>query len=106
MVLHGGGNTSIKAGWTDITGESLEAIFVKGSGWDLATIEPEGFTPLPLHRLRSLLELPRLADPDMVRELAAAKLDPDAPQPSVEALLHAFLPIEPCCTATPTRSSR
>jgi rhamnose utilization protein RhaD (predicted bifunctional aldolase and dehydrogenase)/NAD(P)-dependent dehydrogenase (short-subunit alcohol dehydrogenase family) len=92
LVLHGGGNTSVKTGFADITGASIEAIWVKGSGWDLATIEPGGFTPLPLDRLRRLLELDRLSDPDMVRELAAARLDPTAPQPSVEALLHALLP--------------
>ncbi len=92
LVLHGGGNTSVKAPWRDITGEVVEAIHVKGSGWDLATIERPGFAPMPLARLRALLQLEQLSDPDMVRELSAARLDPEAPQPSVEALLHAFLP--------------
>lgn len=92
LVLHGGGNTSVKAPWVDITGDIVDAIYVKGSGWDLATIEAPGFAPLPLHRLRALLELDQLPDPDMMRELSAARLDPGAPQPSVEALLHAFLP--------------
>ena len=92
LVLHGGGNTSIKAPWNDITGGMIDALYVKGSGWDLATIEPAGFTPLPLARLHALLELDELPDPDMMRELSAARLDPAAPQPSVEALLHAFLP--------------
>ena len=92
LVLHGGGNTSVKAPWTDITGDVIEALYVKGSGWDLGTIERAGFAPLPLERLRALLALPTLSDPDMVRELSAARLDPAAPQPSVEALLHAFLP--------------
>jgi rhamnose utilization protein RhaD (predicted bifunctional aldolase and dehydrogenase)/NAD(P)-dependent dehydrogenase (short-subunit alcohol dehydrogenase family) len=91
LVLHGGGNTSIKAPYKDITGEVIDAIYVKGSGWDLGTIERPGFAPLPLARLHALLELTSLSDPDMVRELSAARLDPDAPQPSVEALLHAFL---------------
>ena len=92
LVLHGGGNTSVKAPWVDITGELVDAIYVKGSGWDLASIERAGFAPMPLARLRALLQLERLSDPDMVRELSAARLDPNAPQPSVEALLHAFLP--------------
>ena len=92
LVLHGGGNTSVKAPWPDITGEIIDAIYVKGSGWDLATIERAGFTAMPLARLRTLLDLESLSDPDMMRELSAARLDPAAPQPSVEALLHAFLP--------------
>ncbi|MEN9300609.1 MAG: hypothetical protein RLZZ254_390 [Actinomycetota bacterium] len=92
LVLHGGGNTSVKAPWRDITGNSIEAIYVKGSGWDLATIERPGFTPMPIDRLAALLELETLSDPDMMRELLAARLDPDAPAPSVESLLHAFLP--------------
>lgn len=92
LVLHGGGNTSVKAPWRDITGNSIEAIYVKGSGWDLATIERPGFTPMPIDRLAALLELETLSDPDMMRELLAARLDPEAPAPSVESLLHAFLP--------------
>jgi rhamnose utilization protein RhaD (predicted bifunctional aldolase and dehydrogenase)/NAD(P)-dependent dehydrogenase (short-subunit alcohol dehydrogenase family) len=92
LVLHGGGNTSVKAPWRDITGADVDAIYVKGSGWDLATIERAGFAPLPLARLHALTDLDVLSDPDMMRELSAARLDPAAPQPSVEALLHAFLP--------------
>ncbi len=92
LVLHGGGNTSVKADFVDITGEVVPALYVKGSGWDLATIEAPGFTPLPLDRLLALLQLDTLADTDMMRELAGAKLNPDAPAPSVETLLHAFLP--------------
>ena len=92
LVLHGGGNTSVKAPFEDITGRTVDALYVKGSGWDLATIEAPGFTPLPLGRLQDLLALETLSDPDMMRELSAARLDPAAPQPSVETLLHAFLP--------------
>ncbi|CAN5238124.1 bifunctional aldolase/short-chain dehydrogenase [soil metagenome] len=92
LVLHGGGNTSVKAAFPDITGAAVDALWVKGSGWDLATIEVAGFTPLRLARLLDLLELDLLSDPDMMRELSAARLDPQAPQPSVESLLHAFLP--------------
>ncbi len=94
LVLHGGGNTSVKTQWADITGRTVDALYVKGSGWNLATIEPAGFTPLVMERLWQLLDLDRLADEDMARELAAAKLDPAAPAPSVESLLHAFLPFD------------
>ena len=92
LVLHGGGNSSVKTGWTDITGRQVDSLRVKGSGWDMGTIEAAGFTPLPLDRLRELLTLGSLSDPDMMRELSAARLDPGAPQPSVETLLHAYLP--------------
>ncbi len=92
LVLHGGGNSSVKSPVVDITGASVEAIHVKGSGWDMATIEAAGLAPLHLPRLRDLLALDALSDPDMMRELSAAKLDPTAPNPSVESLLHAFLP--------------
>ena len=90
LVLHGGGNTSVKAPFLDITGAVIDALYVKGSGWDLASIEAPGFAPLPLERMHALLELEQLSDADMMRELSAARLDPSAPQPSVEALLHAL----------------
>lgn len=92
LVLHGGGNTSIKAPFSDITGRQIDALWVKGSGWDLASIEAAGFTPLGKDRLGELLDLESLSDSDMMRELSAARLDPGSPQPSVESLLHAFLP--------------
>ncbi len=92
LVLHGGGNTSVKADWADITGRSVEALYVKGSGWDLASIEVPGLTPLPIDRLHDLLALDALSDADMMGELSAARLRHDAPQPSVETLLHAYLP--------------
>ncbi|MDG2427610.1 MAG: bifunctional aldolase/short-chain dehydrogenase [Acidimicrobiales bacterium] len=92
LVLHGGGNTSIKAPFDDITGKSVDALFVKGSGWDLATIERQGFAPLNLSRLQDLLALDSLSDPEMMRELAASSFDPGAPAPSVESLLHAYIP--------------
>ena len=92
LVLHGGGNSSVKTAWHDVTGRDVDAIYVKGTGRDMGTITADGFPPLRLERLRELLELEALSDTQMVRELAAARLDPSAPQPSVEALLHAFLP--------------
>ncbi|MFN2485091.1 MAG: bifunctional aldolase/short-chain dehydrogenase [Acidimicrobiia bacterium] len=92
LVLHGGGNTSVKLPFVDITGEEIPALWVKGSGWDLASIQLAGFPPLRQHRLLDLLALRKLSDPEMMRELSAARLDPDSPQPSVESMLHAFLP--------------
>src|SRR5690606_7754152 len=92
LVLHGGGNSSVKAPFVDITGDRVDALYVKGSGWDMATIETPGRAPVDLDRLRRLLALEQLSDPDMMRELTSACLDPAAPAPSVEALLHAFLP--------------
>ena len=94
LVLHGGGNTSVKTPFLDITGIEIPSLWVKGSGWDLASIAPAGFPPLRLERLHALLDLETLSDPDMMRELAAARLDPGSPQPSVESLLHAFLPYD------------
>jgi rhamnose utilization protein RhaD (predicted bifunctional aldolase and dehydrogenase)/NAD(P)-dependent dehydrogenase (short-subunit alcohol dehydrogenase family) len=92
LVLHGGGNSSVKTTWRDITGRDVDALFVKASGFEMGTIGPEGFAPLALRRLHELVQLESLSDSEMVRELAAAKLDPSAPSPSVETLLHAFLP--------------
>jgi rhamnose utilization protein RhaD (predicted bifunctional aldolase and dehydrogenase)/NAD(P)-dependent dehydrogenase (short-subunit alcohol dehydrogenase family) len=92
LVLHGGGNSSVKLDWHDITGTTIPALRVKGSGWDMGTIKAPGFTPLPLARLHDLLSLSSLSDPEMMRELSAARLDPAAPQPSVESMLHAYLP--------------
>ena len=92
LVLHGGGNTSVKVQTKTLLGESLEIIYVKGSGWDLATIEPAGFAPVRLDVLRRLGDLESLSDAEMVRQQRAAMLDPYAPNPSVEAILHAIIP--------------
>ena len=92
LVLHGGGNSSVKTTRRDITGRDVDVLFVKGSGAEMATIDAADFTPLALRRLNELLELESLSDAEMMRELSAAKLDPEAPTPSVETLLHAFLP--------------
>src|SRR5665213_3595930 len=92
LVLHGGGNTSLKTRAPDLLGDEAEVLCVKGSGWDLGAIEPPG---LPAVRLGPLLKLRRreaLSDEEMVRVQRANLLDPMAPNPSVETLLHAFLP--------------
>ena len=92
LVLHGGGNTSIKGVSTDAWGEPVPTLWVKGSGWDLATIEPPGFAPLRLEPVRRLAELAELSDTEMVNQLRIHLLDASAPNPSVEAILHALLP--------------
>ncbi|MGD2054940.1 MAG: bifunctional aldolase/short-chain dehydrogenase [Gammaproteobacteria bacterium] len=92
LVLHGGGNTSIKTTETNLFGEEEEILYVKGSGWDLAEIEAEGFAPVRLKTLLHMARLDRLSDSDMVRMQRAAMTDPYAPNPSVEAVLHAIIP--------------
>jgi rhamnose utilization protein RhaD (predicted bifunctional aldolase and dehydrogenase)/NAD(P)-dependent dehydrogenase (short-subunit alcohol dehydrogenase family) len=92
LVLHGGGNTSVKTTVTDLLGEEVEVLCVKGSGWDMGTIAPAG---LPAVRMAPLLKLRRLdvlSDEDMVNFQRGNLLDSSAPNPSVETLLHAFLP--------------
>jgi rhamnose utilization protein RhaD (predicted bifunctional aldolase and dehydrogenase) len=92
LVLHGGGNTSVKSTAREITGDPVQVLFVKGSGCDLSTIEPEGFSACRLEGMRRLAELSSLSDDQAVRAFRAQMLDPTGPTPSVEALLHAWLP--------------
>ncbi|MFL2551375.1 MAG: hypothetical protein ACJ0SM_07495 [Arenicellales bacterium] len=80
LVLHGGGNTSVKAEFTDIFGVRHEVLYVKGSGWDLATIEAAGFSPVVLDALMQLSRFDVLSDADMVRAQRAAMLDPGRTQ--------------------------
>jgi len=92
LVLHGGGNTSVKLREKNLFGEDQDVLYVKGSGWDLETIEPAGFTPVALDYVRRLAQLPALPDPLMVNELNTHTLRAGAPSPSVETILHAILP--------------
>jgi rhamnose utilization protein RhaD (predicted bifunctional aldolase and dehydrogenase)/NAD(P)-dependent dehydrogenase (short-subunit alcohol dehydrogenase family) len=92
LVLHGGGNTSVKLREKNLFGEDEDVLYVKGSGWDLETIEPAGFSPVRLGYVRRLAELPRRSDPQMVNELNTQMLRAGAPAPSVETILHAILP--------------
>jgi rhamnose utilization protein RhaD (predicted bifunctional aldolase and dehydrogenase)/NAD(P)-dependent dehydrogenase (short-subunit alcohol dehydrogenase family) len=92
LVLHGGGNTSVKLREKNLFGEDEDVLYVKGSGWDLETIEAPGFTPVALGYVRRLAALPRLSDPQMVNELNTHMLRAGAPSPSVETILHAILP--------------
>lgn len=92
LVLHGGGNTSVKTSVSDLFGDEVDILYVKGSGWDLATIEPAGFAPVRMETLHRMAELSHLSDQDMVKNQRTAMLDVDAPAPSVEAILHALIP--------------
>lgn len=92
LVLHGGGNTSVKTRVADDLGEPIEVLCVKGSGWDLGDIEPEGLPAVRLGSLGALRERDSLSDEDMVNAQRIRLLDAGAPNPSVETLLHAFLP--------------
>jgi rhamnulose-1-phosphate aldolase/alcohol dehydrogenase len=92
LVLHGGGNTSVKTTARDLLGEEVDVICVKGSGWDMGNIEPAGLPAVRLAPLRRLRVLEKLSDEDMVNFQRVNLLDSTAPNPSVETLLHAFLP--------------
>lgn len=92
LVLHGGGNTSVKTRKADTLGEAVDVLCVKGSGWDMAHIEPAGLPAVRLEPLRALRALEHLSDEDMVNVQRLNLLDSSAPNPSVETLLHAFLP--------------
>ena len=92
LVLHGGGNTSVKTRMADVTGQPLDVLCVKGSGWDMGTIEAPGLPAVRLAPLKELHGLQALSDEDMVNVQRSNLLDSKSPNPSVETLLHAFLP--------------
>ncbi len=92
LVLHGGGNTSLKGTRTDLLGEPTAALFIKASGHDLADLEPEGLVAVELAGLGRLRALDALSDRAMTAELRRNLFDPGAATPSVETLVHAFLP--------------
>ncbi|MEI7873205.1 MAG: bifunctional aldolase/short-chain dehydrogenase [Alphaproteobacteria bacterium] len=92
LVLHGGGNTSVKTTMADITGQQVDVLCVKGSGWDMGTIEAPGLPAVRLAPLGELKGLQALSDEDMVNVQRCNLLDSKSPNPSVETLLHAFLP--------------
>jgi rhamnulose-1-phosphate aldolase/alcohol dehydrogenase len=92
LVMHGGGNTSVKGTYRTILGEDVPAIYVKGSGWNLDSIEPPGFPALDLEGLKRLRALDAMSDHEMVNQLRIHMFDASGPNPSVETLLHAFLP--------------
>ncbi len=92
LVMHGGGNTSVKTQAIDFFGQEHQVLHIKASGWDLATIEAEGFAAVKMQALLQMAAMKHLSDADMVRQQRAAMLNPYAPNPSVEAILHAIIP--------------
>jgi len=92
LVLHGGGNTSVKIREKNLFGEQETILYVKGSGSDLETIEPQGFSPVLLAHVQRLAELPSLSDPEMVNQLVTHMLNASAPAPSIETILHGLMP--------------
>lgn len=92
LVLHGGGNTSVKVHEKNFFGDEEEILYVKGSGGDLRTIGKDGFAPVRMETLLRLAEQESVSDSDMVVQMRAAMTDPGAPNPSIEAILHAVLP--------------
>jgi len=92
LALHGGGNTSVKMRERNVVGDDEEILYVKGSGWDLGTIEVNGFAPVRMAPLLKLAQLETLSDPQMVNELTANVTRAGAPAPSVETILHAAIP--------------
>jgi rhamnose utilization protein RhaD (predicted bifunctional aldolase and dehydrogenase)/NAD(P)-dependent dehydrogenase (short-subunit alcohol dehydrogenase family) len=94
LVLHGGGNTSVKIIESNLVGQDEEILYVKGSGWDLVSIEKAGFSPVRMAHMVSLAKLESLSDPEMVNELVTQLVNASAPAPSVETILHAILPFK------------
>lgn len=92
LVMHGGGNTSVKTRRTALLGNTIDVLHVKGSGWDLDTLEAPGLPGVQMDPLMALRQLDALSDEDMVNMQRANLLDTTSPNPSVETLLHAYLP--------------
>ena len=92
LVLHGGGNTSVKIQEKNIFGGAEEILYIKGSGWDLQHIEANGFAPVSMQKLLQLSTLTSLSDSQMVKEMKMGMINPDAPAPSVETIMHAIIP--------------
>ena len=92
LVLHGGGNTSVKEVMRDLLGADVEVLCVKATGADMAMIEPAGLPAVRLSPLRKLRALGEIGDDEIVGIERASLIDPAAANPSVEIMLHAFLP--------------
>jgi rhamnulose-1-phosphate aldolase/alcohol dehydrogenase len=114
LVLWGGGNSSIKVEGKDHKGEPVRVLWIKGSGSDMKTITAKHFTPLRLDDLLPLMKREAMTDEEMVAYQMKSVLEPSAPKPSIETLLHAFLPsphiyhthADAICALTDTPNSR
>ena len=94
LVLHGGGNTSVKITEKNLVNQNEDILYVKGSGWDLEFIEKAGFSPVRMNHMLNLSKLESLSDPQMVNELKTQLTDSSAPSPTVETIMHAALPFK------------
>ncbi|MDL2122660.1 MAG: bifunctional aldolase/short-chain dehydrogenase [Deltaproteobacteria bacterium] len=94
LVLHGGGNTSVKVKKENTFGDIEEILYVKGSGVDLTELQPAGFAPVKLEVLERMASQEKLDDADLLRLQRTSMLDPDSPNPSIEAVLHAIIPFK------------
>ena len=92
LVLHGGGNTSVKSNYKNIFGDEVKVIYVKGSGWDMSNLTHNGMPGLNINPLLKTLSLKKLNDENMVNFLRSNLINSNSPNPSVETLLHAYLP--------------
>jgi len=92
LVLHGGGNASVKTVYTDLFGSKIEAIYVKASGYNMSCMNPDSYTGLNLAYLKRLRTLSSLTDEEMTNEFRTHFLNSNAAAPSIETLLHAFIP--------------
>ena len=92
LLMHGGGNTSVKVQRADLFGKIRDVLHVKGSGWDLDVIEAPGLPGVWLEPLTKLRALDSLSDESMVNYQRSNLLNSTSPNGSVETLLHAFLP--------------
>jgi len=92
LVLHGGGNTSMKTTYKNIFNENIDVMHIKGSGWDMGTIDHPGLPAVELDSLLKTKNLKKLDDFQMVNLQRKSLINSQSPNPSVETLLHAFLP--------------
>jgi rhamnulose-1-phosphate aldolase/alcohol dehydrogenase len=114
LVLWGGGNSSVKVMGKDHVGRPTRTLYIKGSGSDMKTITAQQFTPLRLEDLLPLIHRAAMTDEEMVAYQAKSTLEPGAPKPSIETLLHAFIPAahiyhthaDAICTLTDIANSR
>jgi rhamnose utilization protein RhaD (predicted bifunctional aldolase and dehydrogenase)/NAD(P)-dependent dehydrogenase (short-subunit alcohol dehydrogenase family) len=92
LVLHGGGNSSVKTAYTDLFGKKIDAIYVKASGYSMASVDPHAYTGLDLSYLKSLRSLSMLSDTEMSNAFRANSLDSNSAAPSIETLVHVLIP--------------